>query len=423
MALPANRLKTHPEIVNSSSKSLRLENVYKIFGAAPQDALQLAQEGIGKDEIFRRTNSVVAVNNISFTADEAEIFVVMGLSGSGKSTLIRCINRLLEPNSGKIILGDVDVTAANREQLRQIRLRQMAMVFQHFALLPHKTVAENAAYGLKTRGIGKSERRERGVEALKTVGLDAWADAYPGKLSGGMQQRVGLARALAVDPKILLMDEPFSALDPLIRRDMQDELIRIQERLQTTIIFITHDLQEALKLGDKIAIMRDGRFVQLGTPEQIVTEPADDYVLEFTRDVDRSRVLTFRSIMEDAVTVPASIPVAKLKSLFQSQPKLSVVFVTDDAVAPLGVIRRTAAASAKDGDQASQIMTTNFLKIRANKYIHNAFEAIRSANMIAVTDRAGRLVGTLDPIAVFAHLQSPEKIAAPMADSRLSERV
>ncbi len=405
------------------TKTLSINKLYKIFGPSFQEALELAKDGVAKDEIFRRTKSVVAVNNVSFAADEAEIFVVMGLSGSGKSTLIRCINRLLEPTSGTIMLDDRDVTAANREELRQIRLRQMSMVFQHFALLPHKTVVENAEYGLKTRGMDKVERRQKALEALKTVGLDAWADVFPKNLSGGMQQRVGLARALAVDPKLLLMDEPFSALDPLIRRDMQDELIRIQERLQTTIIFITHDLQEALKLGDNIAIMRDGRFVQIGTPEEIVTEPADDYVLEFTRDVDRSRVLTFRTIMQDAATVPAPMPVAKLRPLLHSQSGLAAVFVTNDAGVPEGVIRRSAASSARDDESAGQIMSRNFLKIRANKYIHNAFEAIRNANMIAVTDRTGRIVGAVDPIAVFSHLQCPLKPELQKSNGQVLERI
>jgi glycine betaine/proline transport system ATP-binding protein len=320
------------------------------------------------------------------------------------------------------MLGDKDVTAANREELRQLRLNYMAMVFQHFALLPHKTVAENAEYGLKTRGMEKRERREKAIEALKTVGLDAWADAYPSSLSGGMQQRVGLARALAVGPRILLMDEPFSALDPLIRRDMQDELIRIQERLQTTIIFITHDLQEALKIGDKIAIMRNGGFVQLGTPEEIVTEPADDYVLEFARDVDRSRVLTFRSIMEDAQAVAADMPAPKLRTLFQSQPELGAVFVTSAAGAPEGVIRRQLANNARDEQTAGEIMNRNVLIIRANKYIHNAFEDIRSSAMIAVTDRRGQLVGAVDPISVFAHLQAPLKEDAPRGNGQIHER-
>ncbi len=319
------------------------------------------------------------------------------------------------------MLGDQDVTAARPDELRKMRLNYMSMVFQHFALLPHKTVAENVEYGLKARGTGKAERREKALEALKTVGLDAWADVYPNNLSGGMQQRVGIARALAVDPQVLLMDEPFSALDPLIRRDMQDELLRIQERLQTTIIFITHDLQEALKLGDKIAIMRDGAFVQVGTPEEIVTEPADDYVLEFTRDVDRSRVLTFRTIMDDAQTVAADMPAAKLKTLFQSQAKLSAVFVTNAAGIPEGVVRRTVANDAEPTATAGQIMNRNFQKIRANRYIHNAFDTIRSAAMIAVTDRTGRLVGVIDPISVFSHLQAPPKEDVQPTNGQLRE--
>lgn len=402
---------------------LAVRNLYKIFGPSAEEALKLAKEGVDKDEIFRRAKSVAAVNNVSFTAEEGEIFVVMGLSGSGKSTLVRCINRLFEPTSGAVMLGDQDVTAANPEKLRQIRLNYMAMVFQHFALLPHKTVSENAEYGLKTRGMGKAERRQKALAALKTVGLDAWADVYPSSLSGGMQQRVGLARALAVDPKILLMDEPFSALDPLIRRDMQDELIRIQEQMQTTIIFITHDLQEALKIGDKIAIMRNGSFVQIGTPEEIVTEPADDYVLEFTRDVDRSRVLTFRTIMKDAEIIAADMPVAKLRGFFQSQPELNAVFVTNASGAPEGVIRRASVNNTGEEETAGRIMARNFLKIRASKYIHNAFEAIRSANMIAVTDRTGRLVGTVDPISVFAHLQAPLKHQAQQSNGQIHERV
>lgn len=402
------------------ANTLSVNNLYKIFGPSPKEALRLAKEGLEKDEIFRRTKSLAAVNNVSFVAEEAEIFVVMGLSGSGKSTLIRCINRLFEPTSGEVMLGDQDVTAAGSEELRQIRLNSMAMVFQHFALLPHKTVAENAEYGLKTRGIDKAARREKALEALQTVGLDAWADVYPSSLSGGMQQRVGLARALAVTPRILLMDEPFSALDPLIRRDMQDELIRIQDQMQTTIVFITHDLQEALKIGDKIAIMRNGSFVQVGTPEEIVTEPADEYVLEFTRDVDRSRVLTFRTIMDDVQTVAGDMPVSKLQTLFQSQAGLGAVFVTDSAGQPMGAIRRALVNTAGPDQTAEQIMNRNFLKIRANKYIHNAFDAIRSAAMIGVIDRTGRLVGAVDPISVFAHLQGPLKDEIAEADGQVT---
>ena len=405
------------------SNTLVVNHLYKIFGDSSEEALQLAKEGLDKDEIFRRTKSLAAVNDVSFTVEEGEVFVVMGLSGSGKSTLVRCINRLIEPTSGQVLLGDTDITAEDTEGLRQVRLRKMSMVFQHFALLPHKTVVENAEYGLKIQGIPAEERREKSLKALETVGLDAWADVYPNSLSGGMQQRVGLARALAVDPQILLMDEPFSALDPLIRRDMQDEMLRIQEQLGTTVIFITHDLQEALKIGDRIAIMRNGSFVQVGTPEEIVTAPADDYVYEFTRDVDRSRVLTFQTIMEDVQTVPGDMPVAKLRTLFQSSPSISNVFVTDHRSVPLGVIRRSAVSRASDQQNAVHIMDDNFLKIRSNRYIYTAFETVRDANMIAVVNRAGHLVGAVDPISVFSHLQTPLKEDQLETAERLPEFV
>jgi len=405
------------------TNTLSVQNLYKIFGPRPDEALALAKEGVEKDEIFRRTQSLAAVNDVSFVAEENEVFVVMGLSGSGKSTLIRCINRLFEPTSGTVKLGDQDITQARQEELRQLRLNHMSMVFQHFALLPHKTVCENAEYGLKTRGLEKHDRREQAMEALKTVGLDAWADMLPSALSGGMQQRVGLARALAVTPRILLMDEPFSALDPLIRRDMQDELIRIQDRMQTTIIFITHDLQEALKIGHKIAIMRNGQFVQVGTPEEIVTDPANDYVLEFTRDVDRSRVLTFRTIMDDPEIVQADTSGADLRKLFESKSKLNGAFVTDGSGAPTGVVRRSAALHAEDGDTAETIMSRDFPTMRAGKYIQDAFDVIRNSAMIAVTDRNGKLIGAVDPISVFSYLQAPLKEEEDSAQSDEPARV
>jgi glycine betaine/proline transport system ATP-binding protein len=403
--------------------TLTVKHLFKIFGNSAEEAVQLAKDGVDKDEIFRRTKSLAAVNNVSFTAEEGEVFVVMGLSGSGKSTLIRCINRLIEPTSGQVFLGDTEITNQSPEDLRQIRLRKMSMVFQHFALLPHKTVAENAEYGLKTRGLEKAERREKALIALKTVGLDAWADAYPSNLSGGMQQRVGLARALAVNPQILLMDEPFSALDPLIRRDMQDEMLRIQEELGTTVIFITHDLQEALKIGDQIAIMRNGSFVQIGTPEEIVTNPADDYVFEFTRDVDRSRVLTFKTIMENVDTIPATMPANRIRTLFHANPGLNTIFVIDDKGTPIGAIRRSDANNSSDHQTAAQIMNPRFLKIRSNRYIFNAFETIRNANMIAVTNRAGHIIGAVDPISVFSHLQTPLKEDQPGSNGRIAELV
>jgi len=279
---------------------LRVEGLAKVFGPEPDQAVKLAREGRAKDDIFKETGSIVAVDDVSFAVPEREIFVVMGLSGSGKSTLIRCLNRLIEPTSGRVFIDDDEITGLDAEGLRRLRLSKMAMVFQHFALFPHRTVAENAAFGLKLRGMDAAERRRRAIDALDAVGLAAWADSRPASLSGGMQQRVGLARALAVEPEILLMDEPFSALDPLIRRDMQDELLKLQERYETTIVFITHDLHEALKIGDQVAIMKDGAFVQVSEPEAIVNAPADDYVGAFVQDVDRGRVLTLGTLMREA---------------------------------------------------------------------------------------------------------------------------
>jgi glycine betaine/proline transport system ATP-binding protein len=245
------------------------------------------------------------VRNVSFDVAEGEVFVVMGLSGSGKSTLVRMINRLHDPTSGQVFIDGEDVLKLTEERLREIRRQKVSMVFQHFGLLPHRRIADNVAFGLEVRGIEKGERLAKATEVLEVVGLGGWGQHYPDELSGGMQQRVGLARALATDPEIMLFDEPFSALDPLIRRDMQDEVIRLQREVRKTMIFITHDLAEALKLGDRIAIMKDGGFVQVGSPEEVVAHPADDYVADFTRDVPRAHVLTARSIMRplDGATV------------------------------------------------------------------------------------------------------------------------
>jgi glycine betaine/proline transport system ATP-binding protein len=286
-----------PKDSTSASPRIDVQGLSKVFGTEIEEALSLKREGLSRREIIERTSAVVAIDDVSFSVDAGEIFVVMGLSGSGKSTLVRCLNRLHEPSAGRIEIDGEDVCTATEERLRELRLQKITMVFQHFALLPHRTVAENVEYGLKMRGLAKAERRAKALKTLENVGLDNWADRHPADLSGGMQQRVGLARALALDPEILLMDEPFSALDPLIRRDMQGELIELQRRYRTTIIFITHDLNEALTLGDRVAVMKDGRFSQIGRPADIVLSPADDYVAAFTRDIDRGRVLPVRCAM------------------------------------------------------------------------------------------------------------------------------
>ena len=281
---------------------IRVENLYKVFGPRPEKGIELVEQGKSKDTILDETGCTVAVNNASLEIELGEIFVVMGLSGSGKSTLLRCLNRLIEPTDGKVYLNDdsTNVLEAGEEELRTIRRSKMAMVFQHFGLLPHRTVAANVSFGLEIQGVDKETRNEKAYETIETVGLSGYEEKMTGELSGGMQQRVGLARALATDPEILLMDEAFSALDPLIRNNMQDELLELQSKVQKTIVFITHDLDEALKLGDRIAIMnQNGQIEQVGTSEEILSNPASEYVEAFVENVDRSKVITATGIMFD----------------------------------------------------------------------------------------------------------------------------
>ncbi|MFE7776159.1 glycine betaine/L-proline ABC transporter ATP-binding protein [Streptomyces sp. NPDC057445] len=280
---------------------LQAEHLYKVFGKRPDDAVRKLESGAGRDEL-RADGTTAAVIDASFTVEPGQIFVVMGLSGSGKSTLLRMLNGLLEPTAGRVLFDGQDLTTLSARELRAVRSTRISMVFQHFALFPHRSVLENAAYGLEVQGVPRAERERRATEALELAGLAGWEKSWPDELSGGMQQRVGLARALATDADLLLMDESFSALDPLIRRDMQDQLLELQKRLKKTIVFITHDLNEAMRLGDRIAVMRDGRIVQLGTAEDILVTPANDYVASFTQDVDRTRVLTAGAIMADPGT-------------------------------------------------------------------------------------------------------------------------
>ena len=276
---------------------LSCRNLWKVFGNGGQDTLDSIDPALSKEEVLAQTGCVLAVKDVSFDVREGETFVIMGLSGSGKSTLVRCLGRLIEPTRGQIRIDGEDLLSMGKQQLRDIRRHKMSMVFQHFGNFPHKRVLENVVYGLQVQGIDKVSQLRRAAEVIELVGLTGWEERYPHELSGGMQQRVGLARALAVDPQILLFDEPFSALDPLIRREMQDQLIGLQQMVRKTMVFITHDFLEALKVGDRVAIMKDGEFVQAGTPEELVSNPIDDYVRDFTRDVPRSKVLTARSIM------------------------------------------------------------------------------------------------------------------------------
>ncbi|MGX7347923.1 quaternary amine ABC transporter ATP-binding protein [Aerococcus vaginalis] len=279
---------------------IRIENLTKIYGNSEQvrEASKMVKDNKSKEEIVDKTGATVGVYEASFDIQEGETFVIMGLSGSGKSTILRMLNRLIEPTSGDVYIGDQNLTKADKKELREIRRKKVSMVFQNFALFPHRTLLENTEYGLEVQGMDKKERRERAAKALDNAGLGAYKDQYPSQLSGGMQQRVGLARALANDPEILLMDEAFSALDPLIRRDMQDELLEIQENLNKTIVFITHDLDEALRLGDHIALMRDGHVVQVGTGEEILENPENDFVEKFVENVDRGKIFTAEQAMD-----------------------------------------------------------------------------------------------------------------------------
>jgi len=277
---------------------LVVRSLYKVFGDQPQKALILLKEGVSKETVLEQTGQITAVNDVSFSVRSGEIFVIMGLSGSGKSTVIRLLNRLIEPTDGQILLDGKDVSKLTTQELLRVRREQMSMVFQSFALLPNRTVVDNAAFGLEVAGVKASERVQRAMEALKRVGLERFASMLPSQLSGGMQQRVGLARALCVNPAIVLMDEAFSALDPLIRKEMQDELLRLQASERRTIIFISHDIEEALHIGTRIAIMKDGSVVQVGTPQELVRNPADDYVRNFFKSVDVSRYLTARDLSE-----------------------------------------------------------------------------------------------------------------------------
>ncbi|MGD2126182.1 MAG: glycine betaine/L-proline ABC transporter ATP-binding protein [Desulfobacteraceae bacterium] len=293
MAAPAND--AHSE----NGICVEVKDVWKIFGHEPKKLLKSDLKDASKDEILDKANCVLGLRNISFSVQRGEFFVLMGLSGSGKSTLIRCLIRLIEPTTGKILINGQDVCAYAKDKLINLRRHVTGMVFQHFGLLPHYTVLDNVAYPLKVRGMPKEKRYSVAEQAIETVGLKGWESYLPSALSGGMQQRVGLARALAIDPEILLMDEPFSGLDPLIRREMQDELVELQDKVQKTIVFVTHDLHEALKLGGRIAIMRDGEIIQVGSPEDVITAPADDYVQQFVQDASPAKVLTAGTIMEE----------------------------------------------------------------------------------------------------------------------------
>lgn len=364
---------------------IEIKNLYKVFGSDPGKGLKLLEKGLSKDEIYEKTKLTVGVQDASFEVNKGEIFVVMGLSGSGKSTLVRMLNRLIEPTSGQVLVDGEDVTKMDKKELVKFRRSKTSMVFQSFALMPHLTVLENASFGLELDGVDKKTRIERAGDALIQVGLDGWGDAYPDQLSGGMQQRVGLARGLAVDPDILLMDEAFSALDPLIRTEMQDELLKLQDRHERTIVFISHDLDEALRIGDRIAIMEGGRVVQVGTPEEILQNPADDYVRAFFRGVDPTGVIAAGDIVRDnQPTViwhtPSGSPRATLEMLNNRDREFA--YVLDSERQFYGVVSidslRAVLASGVDKPQLESAFIQNALVVRNDESLQDILPQVAS---------------------------------------------
>jgi glycine betaine/proline transport system ATP-binding protein len=379
----------------------KVEGLYKIFAAKPEKAMAMLRAGATKEEVQARTGAVVGLDDVSFSVPSGSIFMIMGLSGSGKSTLARCINRLNQPTAGKILLDGEDIVALGDKQLREVRRTRISMVFQHFALQPNRSVIENAEFGLKLRGVAKVDRRRRAEEVLSLVGLAKWSYHRPHELSGGMRQRVGLARALVTDADVLIMDEAFSALDPLIRAEMQDELLRLQRTLQKTILFITHDFQEALKLGTRIAILADGKLVQEGAPQEIVSRPVDGYVAAFTRDIDRARLFDARSAMDDIGPISGAHA-----DVLGGRAPGGCAFVVDEQARVVGLLNPAALGLVRDGAAPRVVMSTEFTAISCDTKLIEVARNFRPGHPMAVLDNAGRLIGTLEAEQILAGIAS-----------------
>ena len=376
---------------------LEVKNLTKIFGKRQKQALEMVQQAKSKTEILEKTGATVGVYDVNFEVQTGEIFVIMGLSGSGKSTLIRLLNRLIDPTSGDIYIDGQDVAKMSEEELRDVRRHKLNMVFQNFGLFPHRTILENTEFGLEVRGVDKEERTRLAEQALDNAGLLSFKDQYPDQLSGGMQQRVGLARALANNPDILLMDEAFSALDPLIRREMQDELLDLQAEHERTIIFITHDLNEALRIGDRIAIMADGQIMQIGTGEEILTNPANDFVREFVEDVDRSKVLTAQNIMTTPLTTNIDIDGPTVALNRMKKEEVSMLLAVDRKRHLKGSLTAEAARDARKQHQAlAEVIDKNVRKVTQETLITDIFPLIYdSPAPLAVVDDKDKLVGVI----------------------------
>ena len=392
---------------------INIKDLYLIFGNEKQKALRLLKEGKSKSEILKAAGCTIAVRDANLSIDEGEIFVIMGLSGSGKSTLLRCINRLIKPTSGEVIINGTDISKVSDKELLQIRRKELAMVFQNFGLLPHRTVLHNIAFGLELQGVKREERERKAMESMQLVGLKGYENQMVGELSGGMQQRVGLARALANDPEVLLMDEAFSALDPLIRVQMQDELLKLQEKMQKTIIFITHDLDEAIKLGDRIAIMKDGEVVQVGTPEEILTDPANHYVSRFTENVDRGRIVTASSIM---ITQPVVARIRKdgpetvLRKM--KEKNLYVLPVVDGNRQFLGEVRlKDVLALRKAGNHdLSSIVMKEVPSVLENTTVEDMLPLLPEIRQaLPVVNEANQLAGLVSTSSIIIEMTGKDK--------------
>ena len=402
-------------------KAIVARDTYKVFGKRPERGVARLRDGATREDL-RKDGLTAAVIDASFDVDEGEIFVVMGLSGSGKSTLIRMVNGLLEPTAGELLVYGDDIVTMNQQQLRRTRREKVSMVFQHFALFPHRTVGENAAYGLHVQGIPKHEYEPRAKEALRLVGLKGWEDSLPGQLSGGMRQRVGLARALAAGTKIMLMDEAFSALDPLIKREMQDQLVELQHKLGKTILFITHDLNEAMRLGDRIAMMKDGRIVQIGKAEQILNEPADDYVSQFVQDVDRTRVLTAGSVMVPPVAVGTDQAPSSVHQLMREHRTARILVVDRDQTLRGAVDEERVGAAVRDGVQdLDGILDDHVVCVPPHAHLSELLAmSAASPDALAVVDDRRRLMGTISRVTVLQALAQSK--AAARAEGRAAQQ-
>ena len=397
--------------------ALSIRGLYKVFADDDGVGLDLARQGRGKDDIQEETGAVVGLRDINIEIERGELFVVMGLSGCGKSTLVRCINRLIEPSAGEVQLDGREITAMDDEELREVRRHDMAMVFQHFGLMPHRNVLDNVALPLEIGGAAKAERRERAAAALEIVGLGDWTGSMPNQLSGGMKQRVGLARGLAMETPVLLMDEPFSALDPVIRRDLQDELLSLQESVQKTIVFITHDLSEAVRVGDRIAIMRDGEVVQLGAPNDVVLNPADDFVREFTQDVRLHGMVTAASIMDTSFrSLTGATPVGEAISYMQDAD-LTGISCVDDERKYLGTAYLSRLLPAQRSGVKRLDETTLYIgdAVWEETVLDDLVPAgLRAQHPLAVLDNDGVLVGVI-PLDRLARAMASDEAAAALA--------